>query len=124
MRHFACCAILSGYTLFFPQPAHSNPLYSPAPAITVTDTDYYYEPVPGKVVGVWPDTVTVQHLTRLRQQYGFSGVLLVLYAGQYASALQAGFLPANIMIGISGDNYIYAVDTFPAGAYYLDEPAE
>jgi hypothetical protein len=93
-------------------------------AATPTDTEYYYEPVPGKVVGIWPDSFTAQRLALFRERYGFRGVALVSDAWQYGNALQAGFLPAEIMIRTSQNDFAFAVDNFAAGIYYLDEPVE
>lgn len=100
----------------------SSPLFPPD--IELTDTTYHYEPVPGKTVCVWPDEWSVDRMRHLRIQYGFSSVFVGADASQYANALQAGFTPATIVVGISGENYRYAVDSLPASIYYLDEPVE
>lgn len=90
----------------------------------VTDTTYHYEPIPGKTVCVWPDEWSIERMRYLRTQYGFSSIFVGADALHYANALQAGFTPATIIVGISGENYRYAADSLPAGTYYLDEPVE
>ncbi len=84
----------------------------------------HYEPVPGKTVGLWPDAWTVERMAYLRTRYGFSGVFVPVDQTAYNNAIAAGFLPSQVMVSTSGDNYIYAVDNLPAGIYYLDEPTE
>jgi hypothetical protein len=108
-----CCGVtLSHILTLFP------------PVATAADGDYHYEPIPGKTVGLWPDAWTVERMSQLRLQYGFSGVFVGTDLTQYTNAVQAGFSASNIMIGTSDDNYIYAVNNLPAGIYYVDEPAE
>jgi len=132
MKHMllTCCVVISAYTLYFSPPAHastpgpSSRSGGPHSSASTVDADYHYEPVPGKTIGVWPDEWTVQRLTQLRFEYGFSGVVIYESPTQYANALQAGFSPADIMVLTSNDSYIFAVDSLPAGIYYLDEPAE
>ena len=85
---------------------------------------YHYEPVPGKLVGVWPDFWTTERMTELRLQYGFSGVLLLDAFQQYQAARDAGFNPATIMASVEAINFTPIVDTFEAGFYYVDEPVE
>ena len=71
MRHLIYCVILSAFTVFIIHSANSKPLHSLSPmAATPTDTEYYYEPVPGKVVGIWPDSFTAQRLALFRERYG------------------------------------------------------
>ncbi|MGB6033951.1 MAG: T9SS type A sorting domain-containing protein [Bacteroidota bacterium] len=86
-------------------------------------TEYHYEPLPGKLVGVWPDAWTVDRLTELRTRYGFTGVLVKSSADQYRAAIEAGFLPENIMIQLV-DSYVPEVDNLDAGFYFIDEPSE
>ena len=109
----------------------SNPASSAFPPSTAPHAqsgravgDYHYEPIPGKVIGILPDAWTVQRLSYLRWQYGFSGVFMGADFGQYTNALQAGFSPSNIMVGTDYNYYRIAVDEIPAGLYYIDEPAE
>jgi len=91
---------------------------------SATVSEYHYEPLPGRLVGVWPDAWSVERLTELRTQYGFSGVLIVPAKHQYQAALDAGFAPENMMMQIWDNNYVYAVDSFAVGYYYIDEPVE
>jgi len=125
-----CCVVISAYTLYFSSPAYASTPGSssssggPHSSTSTVDADYHYEPVSGKIIGVWPDEWTVQRLRQLRLEYGFSGVVIYESPDQYTNALQAGFSPANIMVLTSNDSYIFAVDNLPAGIYYLDEPAE
>jgi hypothetical protein len=115
----AACALLSTSTsVAFPP---SAALYT---LTGLTDSSYHYEPVPGKTIGVFPYDWSLQWMSYLRTQYGFSGVFVGADLTQYNNALQAGFSPANIMVGISIDSYIYAVKNLPAGFYYIDEAVE
>ena len=84
----------------------------------------HYVPVPGRLVGIWPDSRSVERLTELRTRYGFSGVLISPSADQYEAALEAGFLPENIMVQTGYLDYVYAVDSLDAGFYFIDEPVE
>ncbi len=87
-------------------------------------SEYHYEPVPGRLVGVWPDSRTVERLTELRTRYGFRSVVVRVDLGEYQAALDAGFLPENIMVQLWGGDYLYAMDNLDAAYYFLDEPVE
>jgi hypothetical protein len=89
---------------------------------TTQDTAYYYETVPGKLMGIWPVTYTVEHLSTLRTRYGFTHVLVEPDTQRYNNALRAGFAASNIMM--IPWNLPQSVDAFPAGIYYIDEPVE
>jgi hypothetical protein len=85
---------------------------------------YHYEPVPGKLVGIWPDQWTTSRMSEFRLQYGFSGVFLGDPISQYQSALDAGFSPPSLMILVESDNFTPIVDACYGGFYYVDEPVE
>ena len=114
-----CCVVISAYTLYFSSPAYASTPGSssssggPHSSTSTVDADYHYEPVSGKIIGVWPDEWTVQRLRQLRLEYGFGGVVIYESQDQYANALQAGFSPANIMVLTSNDSYIFASTTCP-----------
>lgn len=85
---------------------------------------YHYEPVPGKMVGVWPNTWSPDLMSQLHLQFGFSGIMIVDPAQQYQWALDAGFSPSSIMISVEPDFFTSIVDAYNAGFYYVDEPVE
>lgn len=83
-----------------------------------------FEPVPNKLVGLWPDEWSLERLIEFRTRYGFTGIGVGVNAVHYHNALKAGFDSSAVMIGMSIENYTYAVDSFPASIYYIDEPVE
>lgn len=83
-----------------------------------------YAAIAGRRIGVWPDEWSVQRLTEFRTRYGFTGVVVDASPERYRNAVQAGFDSSSIMLAISFENHRYAVDSFPAAIYYIDEPAE
>jgi hypothetical protein len=89
-----------------------------------TDTTYRYEAVPGKILGVWPDVWTVERLSQLRVRYGFNYVGVPALRAEYDAARQAGFAPANILVGFWHGYHVTAVDSFEAAIYYVDEAVE
>lgn len=96
--------------------------------------DFHYEPVDGKFIGMWPpwSYYTIEALSAIRLHWGFSGVLVhaegfvnnyIDY--QYKSAVDAGYSLDKIMVKFWDDNnFSWAVDSLPAGFYYLGEPVE
>ena len=87
------------------------------------DTAYHYEPVPGKLVGIYMFTQPLQVLTELRQRFGISGLNIEGDSVQYQNALTAGFLPANMAISMN-ENHMQLINNFFAGMYYTDEVVE
>lgn len=94
---------------------------------------YYYFPVPGKNVGIWPEPsrCTEDGFKELKNRWGFSNLFIIpldnygsLSDVQYKDALKAGFLPQDMMIDTWDGNYIYCVDNMPAKYYYLGECVE
>jgi len=90
----------------------------------LTAQTYHYEAIPGRLVGILPQDWSVENLTRLRLEYGFSGVYIHATQDLYEAAITAGFPPASIMAGLWGDEYESFVTSIHAGFYYIDEPAE
>jgi hypothetical protein len=85
----------------------------------------HYLPVPGRLVGIWPDSRSVERLRELRTDYGFTGVQIRPWGSdEYRDALEAGFLPENIMVQTGNLDYVYAVDSLDAGFYFIDEAVE
>jgi hypothetical protein len=98
-----------------PDPAHTFPI----------DSTYRFEPVPGKILGFWPDVWTVERLTQLRTRYGFNYAVVPATRSAYNAALQAGFAPSTIVVtSLTYGNESAAVDSFEAGIYYIDEAVE
>jgi hypothetical protein len=99
-----------------------------------TNLDFHYEPVEGKFIGLWPPWTyyTAETLAGIRLHWGFSGVLVhsegftrnyIDY--QYKNAIAAGYSLDKIMVKFwDDDNFNWAVDSLPAGFYYLGEPVE
>ncbi len=83
-----------------------------------------YSAIGGRRIGVWPDEWSVRRLTEFRTRYGFTGVVVDVHPERYRNAVWAGFDSTCIMLAISFENYRYAVDSFPAAIYYMDEPVE
>ncbi|MEK7251517.1 MAG: hypothetical protein AAB209_13960, partial [Bacteroidota bacterium] len=79
---------------------------------------------PGKILGVWPDVWTVERLSQLRVRYGFNYVGVPALRAEYDAARQAGFAPANILVGFWHGYHVTAVDSFEAAIYYVDEAVE
>jgi hypothetical protein len=85
---------------------------------------HHYEPVAGRMVGIWNMDWSVEYLRVLRQEYGFSGVFIFPTQAYYETAIAAGFPPTSIMAALPGDEYESFVTSYQAGFYYIDEPAE
>ncbi len=83
---------------------------------------YHYEPVPGKIMGIWPADWSLERLLQLRYHFGFSHVGCFPEATKYDNAIEAGFPPENIMVGLW--DLRSSVGDFPGGFYYADEPVE
>jgi hypothetical protein len=83
---------------------------------------YHYEPVPGKLMGIWPGNWSLERLLQLRYRFGFSHVGIFPQTYNYENAIRAGFAPNNIMVGLW--DLHTSVDSFPAAMYYTDEPVE
>jgi hypothetical protein len=83
---------------------------------------YHYEPVPGKLMGIWPGNWSLERLLQLRYRFGFSHVGIFPQTYNYENAIGAGFAPNNIMVGLW--DLHTSVDSFPAAMYYTDEPVE
>lgn len=90
----------------------------------------YYEPVKGKIVGIWahPDRwADIQRLKDLKYRWGFN---YITFGPQYSHdkfnmAKQVGYSPStNIMIVLHQDYYPEATQYEKCWAYYLDEPAD
>jgi len=121
-KDLCCLTAVLACIFLFPNPVFSTLLSSTTHAYA--GGNYHYEPVPGKTIGVYPFEWTVQWMSYLRTQYGFSSVFVGTDLAQYNNALQAGFAPATIMVGTGIEGYVYAVKNLPAAAYYIDEPVE
>jgi hypothetical protein len=89
----------------------------------------YFEPVPGKIVGIWPTWSrweTVDKLKELKYKFGFD--YLLLYPGvpySYDNAINAGYTNNKIMFKIGYDehtNWELVYNYQPIFAYYFDEP--
>jgi hypothetical protein len=91
---------------------------------------WHYEPVAGKLVGIWPNIryCTKEALKSYARKYGFSGISIRqdLFPPDsiYQWSLRAGFRPENMMVMVWDENYLERVAQMPAGYYYLDEPVE
>ena len=105
-------------------PVETNHRSTPPYRTSIAETTYHYEPVAGKVVGIWPGNWVLDGLYMYKQKYGFTGVLIRADTLQYRNALQAGFLNSSIMAQVWNEDYVYAVDSFPIGMYFIDEPVE
>lgn len=83
-----------------------------------------YEPVNGKIVGIWPDDNrrSYAELTRLKNYFGFN--FLFAGPGQIPSSIAAGFPSSNLMINIEPDYYTTIINYPQTWAYYIDEPYE
>ena len=98
-----------------------------------TASHYYYFPVQGKSVGIWPDPTrcTEEGFKELKNRWGFTSLFIVpldVYGNlsdvQYRDAKKAGFDPQYLMIDTWDGNYLYCVDNLPAKYYYLGECVE
>jgi hypothetical protein len=105
-------------------------IYIPA---QVTSSHYYYFPVEGKSIGIWPEPqrCTQEGYLQLKKRWGFSSLFVApidVYGNlsdvQYKDALSAGFEPGKMIIDILYDDYVFAVDKIPAAYYYLGECVE
>lgn len=120
----ACLFIISGRL------AASQPLGAKIISIKNSKTTYHYEPVPGKLVGIWPAVRywTADGAKTFKKKWGFSGIVVMPEMDApyyfYKKSIDAGFKPENIMVLTHDDSYIQGVDEMPAGYYYLDEPVE
>lgn len=94
---------------------------------------YYYYPVPGKNVGIWPEPsrATEEGFKELKNRWGFSYIFIIpldlnghLSDAQYKDAVKAGFVSDNMMVDTWDGNYTFCVDNIPAKYYYLGECVE
>ena len=59
-----------------------------------------YEPLPGKVLGIWPNEeiwASSEDLETLNKYFGFSSILIEPYVGQFKNVVAAGFNSSNVM---------------------------
>lgn len=82
----------------------------------------HYKPRTGKILGVWPDSVSSTRLRELYSTWGFRGV--VIDGNTYGRAVEVGFQPSDMMLHVNRDNYQYVVQNYEARAYYLGEPID
>jgi len=85
----------------------------------------YYEPVEGKIVGIWPHEnrwTDIEKLKELKYRWGFNYIFFHTGLGQnkFNMAKQIGYTPlTNIMTNVD-----YADQYEECWAYYFDEPAD
>jgi hypothetical protein len=90
----------------------------------------YYEPVEGKIIGIWPHLNRwndIQKLKDLKYRWGFNYITFWTGLGhdKFNMANQIGYSPAtNIMYLLEPDYYLDAAQFENCWAYYLDEPSE
>jgi hypothetical protein len=90
----------------------------------------YYEPVQGKIVGIWPHTNNwnnIQKLKDLKYRWGFYYITFWSPLGhdKFNMLKQAGYSPLNsIMRVLQTDDYLNTTQYDECWAYYLDEPAD
>ena len=90
---------------------------------TNADPLFHYEPVPGKLVGIYMFGPPLEAIIQLRQQFGFTGLNLEGDSTQYQNALTAGFQVGNMVMSMHEDN-AQIISRFAAGMYYIDEAVE
>ncbi|HEX2867325.1 MAG TPA: hypothetical protein VHO03_09800 [Ignavibacteriales bacterium] len=109
-------------------PQAKNPPPRPESACIVSS--WHYEPVEGKIIGIWPPSYywTKEALKNLTKKYGFTGISIrqdeINPDSMYQWAIRAGFKPENMMVNIINDTYTSRIVKMPAAFYYLDEPVE
>ncbi len=90
----------------------------------------YYEPVEGKIVGIWPHENKwndIQKLKDLKYRWGFNYILFWTGLGhdKFNMAKEAGYNPStNIMRIVETNNYLDTKNYDACWAYYFDEPAD
>lgn len=97
--------------------------------------DYVFEPVEGKIIGIWPHENklnSVEQLKKLRCEWGFNYILIPAPYGEtiYLNVKKAGYDSTNIMKQIYLPDLTERKDWFwnnietlgTVWAYYFDEP--
>jgi len=97
--------------------------------------NYIFEPIEGKIIGIWPHenkNNSVEKLKQLREQWGFNYILIAAPYGEpfYSNVRNAGFDSLHIMKQIYLPDLINRKDWFwnnietlgKIWAYYFDEP--
>ncbi|MBK6913801.1 MAG: hypothetical protein IPH11_09100 [Ignavibacteriales bacterium] len=83
----------------------------------------HYEPKAGKLLGIWPGSVSQSLWSECRTIWGFSQVI-VGNSSSYSTAINAGYSSSNIFLQISNySNYQSLINSIDA-QYYIDEPFE
>ena len=97
--------------------------------ITYTYSWYkYYNPVEGKIIGIWPHPDRYNDISRLKElkyKWGFKYLVFWFPMGNNGFNLlkQAGYEPeTNIMTNVEGSDYTNAVQYDKCLGYFLDEP--
>jgi len=90
----------------------------------------YYEPVEGKIVGIWPHLNKwndIQKLKDLKYKWGFNYIAFWPGLGhdKFDMIKQTGYSPStNIMVLLEVSNYHDAAQYEKCWGYYIDEPAD
>lgn len=64
-------------------------------------TPDHFKPIEGKLLGIWPVNYhSPAYLQKYKDTLGYTGLLIGPDMYEYNEALQAGFLPENLMISI------------------------
>ena len=90
----------------------------------------YYEPVEGKIVGIWPHINRwndIQKLKELKYRWGFNYITFWPGLGhdKFDMAKQEGYSPSiNMMMLLETSNYLDTKNYDNFWAYYIDEPAD
>ena len=90
----------------------------------------YYEPVEGKIVGIWPPGGIwndIQLVKDVKYRWGFNYITFWpgLELDKFNMAKQVGYLPStSMMMIIEQSNYLDVAQYEECWAYYLDEPAD
>ena len=111
--------VISAYGKIFPQ------------SVTYVYNWYkYYEPVEGKIIGIWPHINRwndIQKLKDLKYRWGFNYITFWPGLGpdKFDMIKQIGYSPSkNVMMIVEVDNFSNAAQYNNCWGYYLDEPAD
>lgn len=95
--------------------------------------DYHYEPVEGKLLGIWPHRTfwNLSTFSYFKDTLGFEFIMINprdddwrLSPQKYETALEAGFENSNISVVMREDNWEWVINNISSGMYYLGEPTE